>query len=831
MFSPRFFLGLLLFPISATALAQMEQTFDYRRFLTPPKTTPEFWEAMQFEMEVGRFDLAAQHLRGLIDKKPTQDELLKLHSKEGIATFLRLRLVPKWSDDRVREKQAREDVETLIELVTKAVRDKLTDVPRIKLYIENLYKTPEENAFARIELAKSGTAAVPYMLEELQRRPNLEREPIISALSQFGPDTVRPLLAALDIPDDVLRSNILEILRKRKDLFQLRSRDIDVAPALWPLVSPVLNKNETVRRQAREILTYINGLRHADQLPLPLVALTEEAEGYYYHRVRFSDPRRVALWRWDGKKLIEDTSMSPSKAEEFLALRYLRQALQINPKYHEAQVLMLGLLADKGYQAPTPDQPLGVLRPTVADLYLTMKSDLLNTVLENALRDERTLVALAAIKALGKIGDAHALIPQTQGEPALVQAMRYGDRRVQLAAVDAILRIPGAASLPAASQMVKILIGTLAPDAAASNKPRILVASSNDLSLRQMAKAVEQTGAEAVTSITGRGAVQRLLARSDIDSVILDTSLVQPDLTWVLAQLRSDQGLRRLPVLVGVLPDNFYVRDIINQMTDLRAKAQVLDAEIKKRLEEQERQEKLSSYEAARNRMDIFLEDARKKRAQLDGKLQTLTDRYEAEVQKREAALKSHLSKSKHVWPVSTNQLTDGRQLAVLLEERIREAGMPPLSKAERKEYAESSLAWLAKMATGELPGFDVRPAGDAVRGVLQTPGLSEAAQLNAIRILGRIPGEAAQRQLIYLVRDDKRTTPVRILATEQLLKHMEEFGRPDTEQEKVLQAAAELAVKQPGIDPILRDHLTRLLGALRPGGKATGQKLRDFIP
>jgi CheY-like chemotaxis protein len=831
MFSPRLFLGLVVFSISGAALAQMEKPFDYRRFLTPPKNTPEFWEAMQFEMEVGRFDLAAQHLRGLIEAKPTADELTKLHAKEGIAAFLRLNLVPRWSDDRDRDKKAREDVRALIDLVTKAVREKLTDPNRIKLYIGNLYQTPEENQFARRELAKSGTSAVPYLLEELQRRPNLEREPIITALSQFGPDSVRPLLAALDNLDDVLRSNILEILRKRTDLFQLRSSGIDIAPALWPLVSPVLNKNETVRRQAREILTYINGLRHADQLPLPLVALTEEAERYYYHRVRFSDPRRVALWRWDGKKLIEDTSMSPSKAEEYLALRYLRQALQINPKYQEAHVLMLSLLADKGYQAPTADQPLGTLRPTVADLYLTMKSELLNVVLENALRDERTLVALAAIKALGKIGDAHALIPQTQGEPPLVQALRYGDRRVQLAAVDAVLRIPGAASLPAASQMVKILMGTLAPDAAASAKPRILVASSNGPSLREMAQAVEQTGAEAITAITGRGAVQRLLARADIDSVVLDTSLVQPDLTWVLAQLRSDQGLRRLPVLVGVVPDSFTARDLIDQLIDLRAKAQVLDAEIKKRLEEQEREEKRSSYEAARNRLDIFLDDARKRRAQLDGKLQILNDRYEAEVKKREDALKIHLSKSKHVWPVPTNQLTDGRLLAGVLEDRIREAGMPPLSKAERKEYAESALAWLAKMATGELPGFDVRPAGDVVRGVLQTPGLSEAAQLNAIRILGRIPGEAAQRELIYLVRDDKRTTPVRILATEQLLRHMEEFGRPDVEQQKVLQAGAELAVKQAGIDPILRDRLTRLIGALRPGDKTTGQKLRDFVP
>src|SRR5262249_19351449 len=144
--------------------------FDYRRFLTPPRTTPEFWEAMKFEMEVGRFDLAAQHLRDMIAKKPTPDELVKLHEKEGIVNFLRLRNIPKWTDERDKEKQARADVESLIDLVTEAVKAKLADPKRIATYVANLYDLPEEAGFARIELAKSGTAAIPYMIQELRRR-------------------------------------------------------------------------------------------------------------------------------------------------------------------------------------------------------------------------------------------------------------------------------------------------------------------------------------------------------------------------------------------------------------------------------------------------------------------------------------------------------------------------------------------------------------------------------------------------------------------------------------------------------------------------------------
>src|ERR1043166_1897841 len=98
MFSPRFFLVLALAAFwlpAAGALAQpvKEDPYDYRRLFTPPKTALEFWEAMQFEMEVGRFDLAAQHLHNLIESKPAADELVKLHEKEGIAAFLRWRIM------------------------------------------------------------------------------------------------------------------------------------------------------------------------------------------------------------------------------------------------------------------------------------------------------------------------------------------------------------------------------------------------------------------------------------------------------------------------------------------------------------------------------------------------------------------------------------------------------------------------------------------------------------------------------------------------------------------------------------------------------------------
>ena len=245
----------LVFLSAGAGQAQVkDDPFDFRRFLIPPRTTPEFWDAIKFEMEVGRFDLAAQHLRDMLAKNPKPEELVPLAEKEGIVVFLRLRLVPKWfPDKRDKEEQARKDVETLIDEVTKAIQAKLTDPKRIALFVGNLYGLPEEAGFARVELTKSGTAAVPYMIEELLRREEKDRGPILDALATLGHDVVRPLLAALDINDNVLRENLLDVIKQRRDLYLLRDKGIEVAPALWPLISPrahlALGRQEGVRGQ------------------------------------------------------------------------------------------------------------------------------------------------------------------------------------------------------------------------------------------------------------------------------------------------------------------------------------------------------------------------------------------------------------------------------------------------------------------------------------------------------------------------------------------------------------------------------------------------------
>ena len=82
---------------------------EYQRAFKKPETPAEFWTAMNFEIKVGQFGLAAQFLKGLLEAtKDNEKELLQIEEAEGMSAFLRLRNVASWVDDPNLDKQLRD---------------------------------------------------------------------------------------------------------------------------------------------------------------------------------------------------------------------------------------------------------------------------------------------------------------------------------------------------------------------------------------------------------------------------------------------------------------------------------------------------------------------------------------------------------------------------------------------------------------------------------------------------------------------------------------------------------------------------------------------------
>jgi hypothetical protein len=829
---------------------------DYRLYFKTPVTVADYWNALQFEIEVGSFPLAAKHLRGLVEKAAANEEdLMQIEQEKGMSAFLRLQNIPKWSDDPKVQAQAKQDVRDLIARVSAGLKAKREDPRRIQKYIQNLSASPEERAYALKELYLARAAAVPELIRALREADGEERFAILSALPKLHEDTLPSLLAALDINDTPLRLELLDVLRQRAAA--------EAVPFLWHLAgSPQMP--DTVRKKATDTLAYLLDVP-AGRLQSPKAALTREAERYYQHQVRFPDPDDVTIWHWDDRQLIKSVKNSARHAEEFYGLRFAQQALDIDPAYEPAQVVFLSLALERAVEQAGLDQSLTKTSPKVKELLATVNPDLVTAVLERALADQRTPVILGAVRALGDLGEVRAARPTGRGEPPLVRALNYPDRRVKMAAVEALLRLPGAPSGAASTKIVEVLRREVAGESqAGSARGKVLVANANADLGSAVGQAVADAGYEPVYAASGRDALRRLNQAADIDVILIDSNLTDPSLSFLLAQLRADLHYGRLPLFLTALPTREEAvrlrelfRDEVRSLADrilterhtleeaIRGLSARYDAE-RNRLEELF---KRLPEEADQERRRLFLvlaelpDRVEREKRRLEEKLKTLPERYQVEVRQLENTLTERYSKASrrreeallrlverypNVWVVPAGLVLDADWLKRMVPQRLAEADMPPLAGAERKSYAERSLTWLAKMARGEVPGYDIRPAADAILGVLQSGDVSDEALAAALQAAGRLPGARPQTELAGVVLDARRSAALRSEAAGELVRHIQQHGT-------ALSAAQTDALAKlwqtADADANLKASVALVLGSLRPDARQTGERLKGYTP
>jgi CheY-like chemotaxis protein len=695
----------------------------YRQLLKKPETAQDYWAAMRFEIQVGKFNLAAEDLKGFLAKKPSDEDLLEIQKREGMSAFLQLLTI----------KDLREDAKPLLERVSAVVKAHYGDPQRVKQLVGNLRATPEEREYALTELRRAGAAAVPPMIEALLEAPDAaERGTIGDALVQLPRDAGPPLWAALDTPEQSILIHLIDVIERRGD---------DRAVGFLWYVSASRKFPDAVRRRASRAITLLTG-RRLDQLPGDKVALTGEAERYYSHQVRMSDP--VAVWQWKGKGLTAQ-SMAPNQAEEYYGLKFARQSLDLDPGYEPAQIVFVSLILEKGYGQAGPGQPLEKGAPAAGELLKTINPDLLNAALDRALAEHRLAVILGAVRALRELGDARVLRPPSGAVPPLVRALRYPDRRVQIAAVDAVLHIPGKEALAHRARIVEILGRTLAADAT----PRAIVADGNVDRGQELAHVVQAGGFDPVVKSNGRDVLRRLHEAADIDVVIVDAGIPESPLPYLLAQLRGDVNFGLLPVII-VAPTDY---------------AGVVPDEL-------------------------------------------------------ERGLNRFVQGYRNVWVVS--RTFDQKFWKQTLTERVNESQGSPLTKEERVANAKLAMQWLRRLAVGEVPGFDVRPAEPAILKALRSVDLES----EAIPTAGRLPGRRAQEALAEAVLNSP-TPALQAAAAVELARHIRQHDLAlPVEHVRGIEALYRATT-----DAKLRESLALLLGSFRPNPQITGARLQHYDP
>ena len=294
--------------------------------------------------------------------------------------------------------------------------------------------------------------------------------------------------------------------------------------------------------------------------------LTDAAKAYFERRQPIEGGRdgRVEVWRWDAAKSgCLARSCTLDEAAGRMAARWAAEARRLAGDDSGAGVLALAAELDVRAAENGLDRPLP---PVPGEAHGSAKR--VQDVLQYAMAHRRTAAAVAAARILGRIGTASELLYQGASPAPLVVAVRDPDRRLQVAALEAIVRLQPIRAFAGSSYVPD----ALAFLASAQGARRAAVASVGSAEVRDLAGLVIAAGFEVDSCQTGRDLLLQAVQSPDYELAIIDVTIDRPTILTVLQQLRRDP--RTAALRVGLTARSGYFDDAERiARTDPRTKA------------------------------------------------------------------------------------------------------------------------------------------------------------------------------------------------------------------------------------------------------------------
>lgn len=551
--------GLVALSLTLAASGQ-DFTLPYNK---APETAQEFWAAAKYDLSLGNHQRAAQMLGNYYDKimafgpEEQKKYFLNLYDTEGISPLLRLSTIPAVKQVLRKDPATNADrpaADILIARMTSFIEGRLSDPERIRFFVSQLNKRPEERAYAIAQLRSSGSRSIPAMIDVL-RDPAQQslHGPVFSALLKMDNDIGPPLLVALDSKSDFVKSTIVDVFTQRAD-----SR---IVPDLYHL-SQAGSSSASLKAKAKEWLMKFLGKNEKD-LGVPKVELVNAAELYHHHNIDLSG-QKLNVWTWNDQTGLSGQPATASQVEESRGIAYARKALDLDPAYRPAQIELLSIALDKLYERGGPEVAVAKANPDLQALLSGSPADLLEDVLGKALKEGNTNAALGAARALAAHGDPQLLRSSVRGLPALIQALRNPDRRVKFAAAETALAINAKGEPFAGSSRV---VDVLKFAAGGTGSGKILVGLGNSDDANRVADQLRTIRYEAQVVGSGRQLLEIAGNDANVAMIITDSKLPQPGFSYFLSQFKGQSNTAGLPLLL--IADGAQARQANDELTKL----------------------------------------------------------------------------------------------------------------------------------------------------------------------------------------------------------------------------------------------------------------------
>ncbi len=492
-------------------------------------TTPEQWlRDIRALVHLNRPQLAKEYLAQFSAALPPPAELAQLHARFGSAFFLEL---------STREALQPEGA-TVADAIMQAADARMRDPTRLAGLVDRLGgQDPAARRLAMADLVEAGPAAAPALVQALADPTKAAAHAaVLRTLTAIGPSAAGALTAALQSPDTRLQAAILAALGN------LQSRDVVV-----DLLGPALREDAdaAVRAAGQRALEQVLGRvpSRSEALGLLTRRIDELFSGTAPHAV--DQDGNVTLWTWDrAQQLLVARRLPAAEAAWMTATELARQRHLIAPSREDYRLTYLVAVLELAQREAGYDRALDAAATPVVQELTEAHVDLLEAVLDQALRRRSVGAALAAIELLGDRRDP-ALVESAGGQPRLVvRALVDPHRRVQVAAARAIMQC--APQRPyAGSSYLPALLGHLA---ATGGRLRVLIGEPRVSVAQELAGYFHELGYATDTAFAGRALALQAMDSPDYAFALVGDAIDQPGLVELVQVLRRDPRTADLPL-------------------------------------------------------------------------------------------------------------------------------------------------------------------------------------------------------------------------------------------------------------------------------------------
>lgn len=500
---------------------------------TKPATPEECVRAAKTLFDFNRPDLAKGFLKKVLDAGLEPQQLADLGQQVGSSVFLDMRDRP----------ELQPEAKQLAGAVVAALKARLEDRQRIAGLIKQLQDPSAEKRFQALAgLQAAREAAIAPLIAVLTDPARAaEHANVRAALAEMGRSVLPPLVAIVEQADAKAAVEAIQVLAAAKDA--------RVAPCL---LRPALSdKSDPATREAAVAALEQLGVAVPSRAAA-VKLLVQEARDYFEPRGvvegAATTGERVELWRWDAarRQCVARVGTSNDLVRAVAADR-ARDAYALAPDNPSVRLLYLATMLEQAAYENGLDRPLDE-KNTAAVEAGRFGAKPIEAVLKYAMACDRPAAAAAAARLLGQIGTASQLLYQSPGPAPLALALQSSDRRVRMAALEAVVRLQPARAFAGSSYVLPAL-GFFA---GSGGSRHALVAAPNLTEARQLAGMLVGAGFVTDTFTNGRELVLQAAQSPNYELALIDVTIDHPTIGILLQQLRHDARTASLRVgLVG----------------------------------------------------------------------------------------------------------------------------------------------------------------------------------------------------------------------------------------------------------------------------------------